>query len=105
MTYSLAGDRENELEKFVGQRVEIVGTLSASEAGSASGSAAAESRNPDSRREDADDASRAPVTRPEGSSAGDANRGNAGSPGASASQAHAQRLNIVSFRPIGGQCS
>jgi hypothetical protein len=105
MNYSLAGDRENELEKYVGQRVEIVGTVDgasaaatagASSPGSSSSTGAAGSAGAGS------DAARPPVTRPEGStsSGADANRG-----GAPAASGHAQRLNIVSFRPVGGECS
>lgn len=96
-TYSLAGDRENELEKHVGQRVEIVGTLDATApGGSSAGAGGAASSDPGA----ADDRDSAPVTKPEGSAdRGDANRG------AAAASGHAQRLNIVSFRAIGGQCS
>jgi hypothetical protein len=94
VTYSLAGDRENELEKYVGQRVEIVGTLGAPSAGSTPGRGTSSAQP-----ERSGDATKTPVTRPEGTTAGgDANRGTVASSG------HAPRLTIVSFRPAGGDC-
>jgi hypothetical protein len=97
MTYSLAGDRENELEQYVGQRVEIVGSLGvpATSGGTSGGDtvgAGGSGRSGDTARE--------PVTRPEGTvTGGDANRGSVATSG------HAPRLTIVSFRPAGGDCA
>lgn len=107
-TYSLTGDRENELEKYVGQRLEIVGTVDG--AAAAGGSADTANVPGSSGAGEAGsaaaggDASRAPVTRPEGStSAGaDANRGRV--PGGAPASGHTPRLNIVSFRVAGGEC-
>jgi hypothetical protein len=94
-TYSLTGDRERDLEKFVDQRVEIVGRVehaAAAAAGLSTTGASAPGAGNDGRRSE--------TARPDG----EAQARSAGAP-AQTQPAHEPRLTVVSFKPVpGGGC-
>jgi len=75
--YALTGNREKDLEQYVGQRVEIVGTLERSGAGTTSGAAT-----------------------PPG-----AGTTASGTAGASQRFGDLQQINVVSFKSVSGSCS
>jgi hypothetical protein len=102
-TYELTGDREDDLKQYVGQRVEITGSVEnaqsgadASMGGSAAGSGTANpasgtTANPTSST--ASGSTSAPGSAPAGVSAS-----------ASGDQSK-PRLRITSFRAVGGDCA
>jgi hypothetical protein len=83
-TFSLTGDRERELSKYVGERVEIVGKMDRAASSSSSG-ASRPSDDPVGDRGDRGDRDRA-------------------APSASSSSASMARVEIVSFKPATGSC-
>jgi len=91
--YALTGNREKELEQYVGQRVEIVGTIERSGAG-ATGTTAGAGATPATGT--------APGTSTGTTASGTGTvSGSAGSP----RFGDLQQINIVSFKAVGGSCS
>lgn len=94
--YALTGNREKELEQYVGQRVEIVGTIERGAARSGSGYGGARA---------------ATGTTPSGTASGTSTGTTASGAGTVSGSAGAarfgdlQQINIVSFRAVGGSCS
>lgn len=120
--YALTGDREKDLEQYVGQRVEIVGRIEGgsnrggySAGGSASGTGTTASGTASGTTASGTPASgtTASGTTASGTTATGTTSGTTASPtGATpsaGSQAQSvgslQQLNIVSFRAVGGSCS
>jgi len=121
VAYALTGDREKDLEQYVGQRVEIVGRVEggANRSGSAtgggmSGSGTATSGSGTSTTGTGTSATSGTSSAP--TSGGTTTTGAETTTGASAtgsrtgsasgqSFGNLQQVNIVSFRAIGGSCS
>jgi hypothetical protein len=107
--YALTGNREKELEQYVGQRVEIVGTLErggarsggyGAGAGTGTGTAAGTGTGT------AAGTATAPGTTPGTATGTTAGTGTmSGSAGASQRFSELQQINIVSFRAVGGSCT
>lgn len=88
--YSLTGDRERELEKFVGQRVEIIGRLDQGGAGSGYGASGTTASGT---------ATGSTATGTSGTATGSASAGASASAGDKLKE-----VDVVSFRAIGGTC-
>lgn len=113
--YALTGDREKELEQYVGQRVEIVGQVAAGASGagrsgaSASGTGSATGTTSGTTATGTTSGTATTGTT-SGTASGTATTGTtSGGTQASASAGQSfgdlKELRIVSFRPVGGSCA
>jgi hypothetical protein len=102
-SYELTGDREDDLQQYVGQRVEITGTVEEantpdpSMSGSSTSGAAGTSGSGAAGTAAGTSGSSAGATGSESASAGTSASGSADAP--------AKRLRITSFRAVGGNCA
>ena len=96
--YALTGNKEKELEKFVGQRVEITGTLE-SKGGRSSGSSGGAYGTGSAGTGTSTSGTAT------GTTSGTTGGTMSGSAGASQPFSSLQEVNVVSFRAVGGSCS
>jgi hypothetical protein len=106
--YSLTGDREKELDKYVGQRVEIVGTLENSGKASMPGNASTPTGGSTTGTAGTSTTTGTTSSTSSTSIGSTTSSGTYGSTTGSAATSgfgDLPRVNITSFRPAGGSCS
>jgi hypothetical protein len=110
--YALTGNREKDLEQYVGQRVEIVGTLERGAAGTGTatgtGTTAGTARTTGTGTATGTTAGTGTTTgTTAGTSTGTTASGTgttSGSTGATQRFSDLQQIDVVSFRAVGGSC-